>query len=223
MQPLIIGNATLYLGDCYNLLPLIGKVDCLCTDPPYEFNTSGGGKWRKTRRKHMDAIAKAGIDKGFDHTIFNPDLYKSIVTFCHNNQLPVILSYLAERYDRHATLQWRKSNPSPMVNKAYRADTEYYIHAWQMGFHPVGELNELSRSVETPVGKSKYDHPTVKPDAVMDKILTNVNADTVIDPFMGTGSTGLAALRKGKKFIGIEKNRDYFNIAVARFIVHQQF
>jgi site-specific DNA-methyltransferase (adenine-specific) len=211
-----IGNATLYLGDCYDLLPKIGKVDACVTDPPYDFKTSGGGRLRKNRQ-NMNRIAAAGIDKGFDHTIFRADLYRSIVTFCHNDQLHKILPHLAAQYERHVVCAWQKSNPMPVCNKHYVPELEPYIHAWQKVAHPVGDVSTLRRIVQTAVGKSVYNHPTVKPDAVMDKIISNVNADTIIDPFMGTGSTGIASLRQGKKFIGIESNAEFFNIAVSRF------
>lgn len=211
-----IGNATLYFGSCYELLPIIGKVDAMVTDPPYEFNTSGGGRLRKSR-PNMNQIAAMGIDKGFDHAIFRADLYGSIVTFCHNNQLYKILPHLAAQYRRHALCAWRKTNPMPVANKSYQPECEPYVHAWNPGAHPIGTLADLKRIIDAPVGKSAYDHPTVKPDVVMNKIMRNVNGDTVIDPFAGTGSTGIAALRHGKKFIGIENNAVAFGIMCQRF------
>lgn len=216
MIAVTIGNATLYQGDCYDLLPEIGPVDALVTDPPYDFNTSGGGKFRK-QRTLMERIDRSGISDGFDHSIFRPELYGSIVTFCHNDQLFEIGSYLKEKYKRVVACAWHKTNPTPFANKNYKADTEPYVHAWNDGWHPTGHPTELTRYITTPVVKSEYNHPTVKPDVVMDKIMRNVNGETVIDPFMGTGSTGVAALRAGKKFIGIEKDQKYFGIAIERF------
>ena len=64
--------------------------------------------------------------------------------------------------------------------------------------------------------KKKYGHTTVKPDAVMDKIMANVNGQTVCDAFMGTGSTGVAAIKAGKTFTGIEHNPQHFETAVDR-------
>lgn len=216
MFKITIGRATLYLGDCADLLPIIGPVDALVTDPPYEFETSGGGKFRK-QRTLMERIDAADMTEGFNHTIFKSSLYGSVVTFCHNDQLFEIGSYLRGEYPRVVACGWNKTNPTPFANKNYKADVEPYIHAWRPGFHPQGKPSELSRIITTPVIRSPFDHPTVKPDLVMDKIIKNVAGATVIDPFMGTGSTGLAALRHGKDFIGIEKNPDFFNIACQRF------
>lgn len=217
---IIIGDATLILDRCENVLTDIGEVDALVTDPPYLINTSGGGKWRK-KRSNMENITKAKIDKGFDINTFNPSLYGSFITFCHNDQLHILLPWFADNYRRHVTCNWVKDNPAPMANRNYQASTEPYVHAWNKDFHPTGilkgKINEMRRTVHAPVGKSKYDHPTVKPDVVMNKIMKNVNGETVIDPFMGTGSTGIAAIRHGKKFIGIEHNPDFFKMAVSRF------
>lgn len=214
---IVIGNATLYHGDTYELLPLIGKVAALVTDPPYEIKTSGGGKFRK-QRSLMERIEAKGISKGFDHTIFKADLYGSVVTFCHNDQLFKIGAHLQSEYGQAVVCKWQKTNPIPFANRNYKADTEPYIHAWSKEFYPTGDPSELSRVITTPVIKSPYrkDHPTVKPDIVMNKIMRNVNGDTVLDPFMGTGSTGVAALRAGKKFIGIDHDLASFNIAVSR-------
>jgi site-specific DNA-methyltransferase (adenine-specific) len=134
----------------------------------------------------------------------------------HNDQLHGLLPWFAAHYDRHVTLHWEKENPMPVANKHYVPQLEYYVHAWNKGGHPAGELKDKMRVVRAAVGKSAFDHPTVKPDKVMDKLMRNANGDTILDPFMGTGSTGVAALKAGKKFIGIEKNPKFFNIACVR-------
>ncbi len=214
-----IGNATLYLAQCEQILPFIGPVDCLCVDPPYLFETSGGGTMRKARHT-MEDIEANEMNKGFNIDLIDFSLYRSIFMFCHNDQLHTILPHLAARYARHAVLCWQKSNPMPVANKHYVPEFEPYIHAWNKDGHPVGDLADKKRIVTTAVGKSPFDHPTVKPDAVMDKIMRNVNGATVLDCFMGTGSTGIAALKHGKKFIGIERKPKFFNIAVARLTAH---
>lgn len=211
-----IGRALLYLGDCREWLPIIGAVDAVVTDPPFLFNASGGGRFRKERHA-MDGIIDNGLDEGFDINIFDFSLYKSFITFCHNNQIHTIAPILAAAYHRHVFCFWEKSNPMPVANKNYQSNIECYIHAWQHGAHPTGNLIDLKRTVQNVNGKSPYKHPTVKPDIVMNKIIRNTNACVILDPYMGTGSTGIAALRAGKDFIGIEKNPAFFNIACQRF------
>ena len=214
----IIGNATLYLADCYQVLQAADlHFDAIVTDPPYDFQTSGGGIFRRNRTV-MDQIAEHGLDQGFDMQALPINRGKSAVFFCHNDQLPDLLAVLRETFEQFAVCQWHKSNPMPVANKHYKPDTEFYVHAWRRGGHPIGELRDLGRYIVTPVGKSDFDHPTVKPLAVMAKIIKNVQGHTILDPFMGSGSTGIAAVRAGKNFIGIEKNPAFFDIAVNRFM-----
>lgn len=215
MEKVIIGVHTLYHGDAYEIAPSLGFVDCMVTDPPYEFAASGGGMFRDNR-KNMDDIIESGLDKGFDHKILNTLLYKSVFVFCHNAQLYKLLPFLTGNYSRAVVLAWHKNNPMPVANKNYLPDTEFYIHAWNDGGYPLGEICDKKRHITTNNGKSEYDHPTVKPQAVMEKIMCNVNGNSVIDPFMGTGSTGIAAIKHGKSFTGIEHNKKYFDIACER-------
>lgn len=211
-----IGNATLIHGNAYEEIDRLGSFDILCTDPPYKFDNRGGGTFRKTR-KGADQIVAEGLDQGFDHRIIDPMLYRSVFVFCHNDQLAALLPYLAGLYQRYALLFWAKPSPSPMANKHYLADVEPYIHAWQEGYHPIGAHHDKHRFLITnPVANRIYEHATVKPAALMDKIMRNANGDTVLDPFMGTGSTGVAALRAGKRFTGIEKNEKHFLTACKR-------
>lgn len=211
-------HATLYCGDAYEIRPTLGFMDADVTDPDYLIRTEGAGRFRK-ERKHMDEIADAGIDKGFDLSIINPLLCGSAIVFCHNDQLAKLLHHVDGQFDRYAVCAWFKGNPMPVANKHYRPDAEPYVHAWNAGYHPQGDLHTLRRFVigraSRPL-KQRFGHPTIKPPAVMDKIVANVAGETVCDPFMGTGSTGVAAIKAGKRFVGIERNPRWFEAAVIR-------
>lgn len=210
-------NAVLYFGDCEEILPdMAWKFDALVTDPPYEFNTSGGGTFRKAR-PYLDEIANQDLDKGFNmNLIINPFWFQSVVIFCCNNQLDKILPRIGGLYDRFAVCFWEKTNPMPVGNKNYVPNIEPYIHAWNKGAHPLGTIEQKHRTFRSTNGKSKFDHPTVKPVALMEKIMRNVNGEKIIDPYMGTASTGIACLKQEKHFTGIEKNQKYFDIACKR-------
>lgn len=211
-----IGPHRLYLGDAYAIRPTLGWMDCDCLDPQYEFDNSGGGAFRKARGA-SDQIVAEGLDQGFDHAIINPLLCGGLVVFCHNDQLPRLLTYIDGSFHRFVVNFWAKPNPAPHRNKHYLADTEPYIHAWNRGFAPIGAHQDMHRWILAGSLPSKtYGHPTVKPDAVMAKILRNINGGTVCDSFMGTGSTGVAAIGAGKIFTGIERNPKHFDTAVAR-------
>jgi len=217
----IIGDCRMILGNSYDIIPTLCFFDCMCTDPPYEFESSGGGIFRRDRQ-NMDEIQAAGLDKGFDKTILCPMFrFNSCVVFCHNDQLPEIINYIAGNYNRFAVCAYHKTNPMPVANKHYLPDTEFYIHAWNKGGHPVGDLADKKRYY---IGKNGQDksiaHPTVKPLPLMEKIIKNINGNLIVDPFAGSGTTGIACMNLGKRFIGIEKNEKFFNIAVDRIRKH---
>lgn len=211
----VIGDARLILADCREVLPTLSGVDAVVTDPPYEFDAEGAGIFR-TNRHCMDAILATGLADGFDHKLINAALCSSAVVFCHNDQLDRLIPWLKEQFGRYVVCMWHKDNPMPVANKHYRPDSEIYIHAWKPEAYPVGELADKSRWFFAPVGKSEYGHPTVKPLPLMLKIVKNVQAATVLDPFMGSGTTGVACIQLGRKFIGIEVEPRYFDIACRR-------
>lgn len=211
------GDCRLILGQCLDplVVALIGEVDGLATDPPYVFNNSGGGAYRKAR-KAANEISRLGLDRGFDMAALQLGRPQSLVIFCHNDQLAELLPWLKIFFTRQVVLAWHKTNPGPFANKHYRADTEFFIHAWNEGAHPAGALEDLSRYWLGPVVKSEFDHPAVKPLGLMCKVVRNLNARRVLDPFMGTGTTGEACLREGKAFVGIEKDPRFFDMACRR-------
>tara|TARA_R110000868_G_scaffold230335_2_gene483461 strand:+ start:3240 stop:3998 length:759 start_codon:yes stop_codon:yes gene_type:complete len=210
-------RATLYCGDAYAIRPTLGWMDCDCMDPPYVIKASGAGKYRK-RRPMMDQLIAEGLHTGFDMTIINPLQCGAVIVFAHNDQLAELLTLAKGHFHRNALCVWQKTNPQPVANKHYRPDLEFYVHAWNRDFHPTGDMGDklrLSR-IGSPRGDDRFDHPTVKPDDLMTKIMANVAGHTVCDPFMGTGSTGVAAVRAGKYFWGIEHNPKHFETAVRR-------
>ena len=215
IEPVVIGAARLYLGDCSEILPSLGEMQG-CFDPPYDFDASGGGQFRADR-PCMDAIEAEGLDRGFDYGLVKPDQFPGVVIFCHNDQLPELLADLKAKYHRVVVCAWHKTNPLPVANKAYVPDTEFWVHAWMPGHHPVGTLNQLRRYFTSLSGRQDvYDHPTVKPIDLMRKIMRNLSGDVICDPFMGTATTGAAALIHGKAFVGIEKSEKFFTMAVDR-------
>lgn len=216
METVTIGDCTLYCGDSAEILPTLGMFDAIVTDPPYEF-ASAGGKLFGRDDYCLDKIRKTGLDKGFDCNLITSEQFCSAVVFCHNDQLAKLLPYFAEQYRRYALCCWHKSNPMPVANRNYKPDTEFYIHAWQKDAHPIGDLNTKSRYfIGSVMNQFEYNHPTIKPLQLMLKIIENVNGDNIVDPFMGTGTTGVACVKRGRKFTGIERERKYFDIACKR-------
>lgn len=212
------GDCRLILGDCLDpeVVEEIGDVDGWVGDPPYAFNNSGGGHFRKARPKGADAIVRHGLDQGFDLAALDLGAPRSLMVFCHNDQLVTLLPLLAARYRRYAVLSVHASSPRPFANKHYLADTEFYIHAWNPGSHPIGFHQDLKRWSEIGRPRREFDHPTVKPLAVMLKAVGNMNAKRILDPFMGTGTTGEACLIRRRSFVGVEKDPAFFDMACRR-------
>lgn len=159
----VIGNATLYLGDAYEIRPTLGWFDADVMDPPYAFRAEGGGGYRR-ERTGMAQILEEGLNTGFDHSVINPLLCAAVVVFCHNDQLPKLLPYLDGSFKRQAVCIWRKKNPQPIANKHYQPVMEFYVHAWNDGYHPQGALADLDRQIVamSPRGPAKFGHPTVR-------------------------------------------------------------
>lgn len=236
-------NALILLGDSLEIL--LGTslaADAVITDPPYEFDASGGRNlFGRGEKNAFNEMRDRGLDKGFDMRILEAAaLAPSMAVFFHNDQLLKMLGTLtAPRrelvpydeenghyapiwhepfYSRFALCGWNKSNPLPVANKHYVPDTELYIHAWRAPAFPQGSIHDKARFITDAVGKSEYDHPTVKPQRVMRKVVTNASSqnEIILDPFMGSGSTGEAALMLGRRFIGIEIDKDFFEVSKNR-------
>ena len=122
-------------------------------------------------------------------------------------------------------LKWIKSNPMPRnINRRYVQDTEFADWAVKKGkkwiFNKPDNVPYLRAEFHTPVvsGKERTKHPTQKSLQLMEdiiKIHTNEN-EVVLDPFMGSGTTGVAALELNRDFIGVELEKEYYNIAKNR-------
>lgn len=228
-----IGNATLICGDAYEERPALGHKDSDIMDPPYLIATSGGGKLRKSRT-YLDDLTKMGLNEDFDHTIINPLLCNSATVFCSNDQLVKLIPYLNGLFHRFALCFIAKRNPLPVANSSLLSDIEPAIRCWNHGHHPVGEIMERRKAmiydvdddghgyvenmaVESKVMPSKtYNHPTVKPLEIMQRIVRTTSGTEIVDSFMGTGTTGVACILEGKHFFGIEKDETHFDTACRR-------
>ena len=204
-------GATLYLGDCSGLLPAVlaeNKVDALISDPPYSMKMGGGGI--AAQRDYVGEIT-GKLDAGFDIGMLSG--FDNWFVFCAKDQLVGLFAQAERQNLRWQLLTWNKKNPTPLTCNNYLPDTEYMVHAFKKHI-----WESKTRFVVGNVEKNPFDHPTVKPLYVMYKAIASASApgDLVLDPFMGTGSTGVAALQRGRRFIGIEREPKYFDIACQR-------
>ena len=201
---------TIYHGDCRDILPHLEPVDLVLTDPPYEISTSGGGIGG--RQQYLKDI-RGHIDNGFDLNLLSS--FKNWFCFCGKEQLPKMFQLVDGK--RWMLVTWNKINPIPLVNNNYLPDTEYIFHCFEPG-RLFGSFADRSRFILHPIGSSDWAHPTVKPLPVIKKLvlLGSQEGDTILDPFMGSGTTLRAAKDLGRKAIGIEIEEKYCEIAVKR-------
>lgn len=199
-KEVIIGNCRL----------LLGKVDAVVTDPPFEFEACGGGIGKQ--RKYLSDIEGKKLNKGVDYSFL--DNHKRWAVFANKKQLLPLIQKAAVLDLNWSLISWIKPNPTPLINNNYLPDTEYIIHAGQV----FGGYSDKSKYIIHNSGKSEFNHPTVKPLAVMIKIVKNAsnNDESILDPFMGSGTTGVACVKMGRSFIGIEQDPNYFEIACKR-------
>jgi site-specific DNA-methyltransferase (adenine-specific) len=188
-----IGECTLILGDCLEILPTLGKVDAVVTDPPYGIGFAAQPtKWQRRAGQLPEAWDNAAVD-GLPRLLALGDV--QIVWGGNYYALPLSRGWLS----------WFKPDAPPSM-----ASIEL---AWT-------NQNRNSRQITCSIGATNAErvgHPTQKPLAVMAWCLEQFPAvETVLDPFMGSGTTGVACVNLGRKFIGIEIEPKYFDIACRR-------
>jgi DNA modification methylase len=207
----VFGNCELYLGDCYEIIPALEKVDAIVSDPPYgmNLNTDFSGM-----EKHFEGAKGGnkyerivGDDQPFDPSPFIP-LSGQFALFGADY-------YIAKLPPGGSLTVWDKRNET--LDRMFGS---CYETLW---FYPARRRDIIRYKWAGVFGTEKEDikrriHPTQKPVALMKKIILYLrNAPGVIlDPFMGSGSTGMACVELGRRFIGIEINENYFDIACKR-------
>jgi len=213
----------IYCGDCLEVMRGMedNSVDLILTDPPYKLENHGGGKskmWRQLCDKHIDFISN-----GFTENIL-PELERvckvvNIILFCSNKQVSKLMGFF-ERKDYSTTLLvWHKPNAVPFGNGKYVSDIEYLIYIRGKNATYNNEIKERSKlfSYNYP-STSERVHPTQKPIALIDKLLQihSKSNDIILDPFLGSGTTCVAAKELGRRYIGIEISQKYVDIANKR-------
>ena len=210
-----IGDATLYLGDCRDILPTLDGIDAVITDPPYLLDPTSRAHADPFNRNTRWEIEARGLNLGVD--VADLLVAPHVVSFCSKKQLKdYIISAESAEYV-WTLICWHKNNPTPLAKRNYLPDTEYIFHMWK-GVELGGTYATKRKWYVTDVERSTVDHPTVKPSFIMENLVQNAvpRGGLVVDPFMGSGTTGVACAKLGRSFIGVEIDEDYFDIACER-------
>lgn len=213
-------------GDCLTMLKTIPdkSVDLIVTDPPYIIETSGGGIYNDADKQYVKELN--GIKDGFSDNILDEmcRVMKKINVyfFCSQKQIiPLTNYFVTNRKCNWNLITWHKSNPVPACGNKYLTDTEYILFFREKGVRINGEFKTKFTYYVTPINQSdkkKYGHPTIKPLHIVKNLVINSSNENevVLDPFMGSGTTGVVCKELSRNFIGMELNEDYFEIAKKR-------
>jgi len=195
----VIGNAKLYLGDCRDVLPTLGRVGAVVTDPPYGLGDkwNGGGGSAKSSWSFNPNEAKAWDGQTAESVVELADLASEVVVWGRN--------YYAMPPSRCWLIWDKKQKDTFTTGQAELAWTNLDRPIRTFRFAQCEQANEGPKL-----------HPTQKPLALMRWCLKWVVSATVLDPFMGSGTTGVACYAEQRAFIGIERDPTYFNIACRR-------
>jgi site-specific DNA-methyltransferase (adenine-specific) len=200
VEPVIIGNATLYLGDCRDVLPTLGRDVVIVSDPPYGM----GWKTPVSTKRPKSGWSVVGDDAPFDPS---PLLSFPCILWGANH-------YASRLTDSAGWLVWDKRCGMPSNDQSdcemafcnFGGSARMFRKTWNGGGSLLAE-NGPDRAI----------HPTQKPVTLMRWCLGFVpEGKTVVDPYMGSGSTGVAAIQMGRDFIGIEIDPEHFATACRR-------
>ena len=213
---------SIFHGDCLNVMPAIEKARLLLTDIPYEEVNRDSNGLRKLDKETAD-ISTFKISDFLQIIYEKADVF---IIFCGNEQYSEIYRFFSEKQkNKKGTVRqiiWAKSNPSPMNGEyIYLSGTENAVWFKKAG---TGKMNTKCKKnfFIHPTGSSKF-HPTEKNHKLLTELIsdnTNEN-DTVIDCCMGSGSTGIVCKNLNRKFVGIELDSNYFDIASKRLLNEQ--
>lgn len=189
-------------------------------------NTEAVSQVAANTAKCFNSLAE--IAYGIDYSILDEfcRICKKIYVYiwCSKKQIfPLMKYFVEEKGCMFEILTWHKTNPIPTINNKYLSDTEYCLMFREEGtsLNHDGNIKTKGKYYISSLNvsdKNDYLHPTIKPlEYVQNMILNSTDkGDIVLDPFLGSGTTALAAKRLGRKYIGFELNPDYYHIAVDR-------
>lgn len=211
-------------GDCLERMKEIpnGSVDMILTDPPYKVTSRGG--YTSAGGMMLDKEVRKGRvfkENSISISEWLPILHDKLsdkghcYIMCNNKNLQGFLNESVKAgFNLVKTMVWAKDNK--IMSQAYMSQIEFILFLRKGKFKRINNCGDSDLlQHKNPKNKS---HPTEKPVSLMEQLILNssINGEMVLDPFMGTGATGVAAKNLNRDFIGIELDEGYFNIAKDR-------
>lgn len=226
-----IGDCRLILGDAMAILPLLEPVQLVVSDVPYALTTGGVSKSSKTMSGIFAAHNYANDGQLIMATVPFPEMMRALYAAigpdgdCYvmsndKNVYPLMDAAFAAGFSLHNLLAWDKITPT--ANRWYMKNLEYTIYLWKGRARTINNPSSkqlLRGGIEKATG-----HPTEKPVHLMAEYVGNSSrlGETVLDPFMGSGTTGVACAQLGRAFVGIEIDEVFFDLACGRIQAAQK-
>ncbi len=223
----VIGNCTLYLGDAREIVPMLGPVRLVVSDVPYAL-TSGGPAKSDGNHKVMSGGWMADYDNGgkvVECDISWPEIMALCFgALCDDGEAyimandkhvgPAYVAAMEAGFRTHNLLPWHKV--SCTANRWYMKDCEFTWYLFKGRARAIANCS--SKQLVRMPQKDVSDHPTEKPVLLMAHYITNSarEGEAVLDPFMGSGATGVACARAGLEFHGVEIVEGHFDTACRR-------
>lgn len=215
------------------------SVDLILTDPPYNLSPYSTGNMKFSWRKEINNDLAEWDKEDFRPSEWVEDFKRilkptgNIFAFCSYNLVGKWHEAFDPEFDTFQFMVWHKTNPVPKFRKAgFLNSCELIVCMWDKGhIWNFGKQNEMHNFIESSIcmGEERVkdpNHPTQKPVRVLKHIIKIASnpSDLVFDPFMGVGSTGVAALELKRRFLGVEIDRAYFKATNRRLKnVHSTF
>jgi len=212
--------------DCLSGLKKLpdGCIDLVVMDPPYLMSKTGGGIFGNANRSYLSELHTIvdGINNGILDELMRVMKRPNIYIWANKTQHHQYLSYFAGEHGcNYDLLTWHKTNPIPMCGNRYLPDTEYLLFFRAEGVPLYGKYETKSKYYITKTNKEdkeKFGHPAIKPLHITRNIIINSSkeGDIVLDPYIGSGTTAVAAVQTNRHYIGYEIEPNYAMMAKER-------
>ena len=223
----------LYNDDCLNILNKLledkTKIDLFMLDPPYDIENTDpgeGSRFSKSLKPMNNDLTtkKLDITLGTTWCEYIPKLQDKINCYiwCNKKQIKKYLDYFVDELDcDYDIIVWQKLDAIPTFYNKYLTDKEYCLYFRKGGYCKPTNYDSARTVYTTNINrkdKAQYKHPTIKSFHIIENLILNSSKEgqTVCDFFMGSGTSGSVCKKHNRKFIGVEIDEEFFNIAKCR-------
>ena len=221
----------IYNEDCLLGIKKIpdNSIDLVIIDPPYQINnhnTNYNSDLSREVSKYNEELYKCDLTDGYNTNI----LYElirvmkkiNIYVFCNCEQIPFYIDFFIKKYKcKMDIIVWNKTNAMPLFNNKYLTDKEYCLYFRKGGYCCPNNYEDAKTVFYYPINimdKKRWKHPTIKPEELIRKLIRNSSKkdDTILDCFMGSGTTAVCSILECRNYIGFEINKNFYNTCLKR-------